>query len=367
MNIAFDAKRYYKNFTGIGNFSRALVSGLQKYSVGNEYLLYCPKRGGLAGALWRTFGIAKQCQRDKVDVYHGLSNELPVGLKCPSIVTIHDVAFKIKTQEDMYGWCNRLIYNAKWRYACKHATHIVAISEHTKRDVMKFYGVPEDKITVIYQPVAEEYYGEFGIRNSEFGILQSMQVCESASLREFMLYVGTVNARKNLLNAVKALELIPLDIRVPLLVVGGGSDYKRKVQQYVKDHKLEEWEIFPEKRVSDEELKTLYATASLFVYPSFYEGFGLPVVEAQLCGCPVLTSNVSSLPEAAGPHSLLVDPYSVSDIAEKMTIALTDKARVAKMKVEGREYAMRMFHPSDCAQKHLALYKRLALKEQSKI
>lgn len=290
-----------------------------------------------------------------------------------SVVTIHDVAFK--TFPDMYHGLDRIVYDRKWNYACKHADHIIAISECTKNDIIRFYGVPEEKISVLYQPVNPiYYYNEGEVEAKEVtGCKASNEADRKVSDKTnhtvnkvtdgsavvdkpYMLYVGSINSRKNLLGIVKAMEMLPGDLQIPLVIVGNGGAYKQQVQQYIADHNMEK--LFIWKQIIDNrELKKLYTGASLFVYPSFYEGFGLPVVEALLCGCPVVTSNVSSLPEAAGPASIQIDPNDARAIANGMEKALTDSGLKERMIEEGHRYAMDSFHPTVLARKLMDIYK----------
>ena len=265
------------------------------------------------------------------------------------MVTIHDVAFK--TFPDMYHAPDRFTYNLKWRHACKRADRIIAISESTRQDIIRFYGVDPDRIDVVYQPVNTIYY------TSDKG------VCPTGLAQyvtnPYMLYVGSINSRKNLLGIVKAMELLPKDIQIPLIVIGNGREYKQKVLDYIAEHKLEDRIIFSPDKVGTEGLRYLYSNARLLVYPSFYEGFGLPVVEALLSNCPVVTSNVSSLPEAAGPDSLLVDPGSVQDIADKMKMLLTDDALRQSIAEKGYRYATDNFSPKVLADRLMEVYNKL--------
>ena len=393
MKIGFDAKRLYNNFTGLGNHSRTTIDILTAEYPENQYFLYTPKlrlnpvtspylqkagchtvqpHGFLRGGLWRTWGLPSDLKRDGIELFHGLSNELPVGIHrtgIPSVVTIHDVAFRTFT--DMYHWADRQIYDLKWRYAVRHADRIIAISECTKRDIIRFYDIDESKIDVVYQPVNVRYY-EDPLRPNEhlplYGeetIRQTLPSHRGGGLGEggwkgqsFMLYVGSINSRKNLLGIVKAMQLLPPDLDLPLYIVGDGHEYKREVQNYIAEHGMElrfRWLG----GLTHDELQQLYANAQLFVYPSFYEGFGLPVVEAMLSGCPVVSSNVSSLPEAAGPYSLLADPSSPEDIADKMRQVLTDTELRARMITGSRQYAMQTFHPAVLAQRLMEVYKTL--------
>jgi glycosyltransferase involved in cell wall biosynthesis len=362
MKIGFDAKRLYNNFTGLGNHSRTTIDILTAEYPGNEYLLYTPglkpnpvtdpyrsephcrtilPQGLLRGGMWRTFGLPACLRRDGVDLFHGLSNELPVGIRrsgIPSVVTIHDVAFR--TFPDMYHWADRQIYDLKWRYAVSHANRIIAISECTKRDIIRFYDVDASRIEVVYQPVNVRYYEPQHV---------------SPAQGDFILYVGAVNSRKNLLGIVKAMQLLPSDVDLPLYIVGDGHEYRREVEGYIAAHGLEKRFRWLGSLTHDR-LHQLYAKARLFVYPSFYEGFGLPVVEAMLSGCPVVTSNVSCLPEAAGPYSLLADPASPEDIRDKMLRALTDTDLRQSMIQGSRDYAMQTFHPAVLARRLMGVY-----------
>ena len=365
LRIAFDAKRLFNNFTGLGNYSRTTLDILTEEFPEDDFLLLTPKvtrnavtapyldRKGCQtilpeskalGSLWRTFFQAATADSLDVDVFHGLSNELPVGLKkrnIRSVVTIHDVAFK--TFPFMYHWHDRLIYDQKWRYACRHADHIVAISQSTRQDVLRFYPVPEERVSVVYQPVQRLFY----TRQDE-----PRQVAESAVTglpKDYMLYVGSVNSRKNLLGIVQAMEQLPADICLPLVVVGNGREYKKKVLEYVAKHHLEQHIIWAGSVNDNRQLQALYQCAALFVYPSFYEGFGLPVVEALLSRCPVVTSNVSSLPEAGGPSTLQAEPASPDSIADCMQRLLTDSDLRQRVVNEGEAYARQTFDPVSLA------------------
>lgn len=363
MRLGFDAKRLFNNFTGLGNHSRTTIDILTETFPEHEYWLYTPKMrltgatlpylakthchtvqptGVIRGSAWRTYGMVSDLKRDGIELFHGLSNEMPVNLfhsDIASVVTIHDVAFK--TFPDMYHWHDRIIYDKKWQYACNHADRIIAISECTKRDVLEFYNVPEHKVDVVYQPVRQRFYTPM----------------DKSEVRPYMLYVGAINSRKNLLGIVQAMELMPKDLQLPLVVVGGGGAYRQKVQQYIAEHHMEHLFVWPN-LVDTASLQRLYTDAQMLIYPSFYEGFGLPVVEAQLCGCPVVTSNVSSLPEAGGPHALQADPHSPEDICDNMVKVLTDSELRHSMVVGGRDYAMRMFHPTHLAHELMKVYQR---------
>ncbi len=336
LRIGLDAKRLFNNFTGLGNYSRTLLRNLSEYHPDEAYFLYSPKVQrtsqtqffldsptfnlrvpGRTQLLWRTLGMKKDIKRDKLDLYHGLSHEIPVGLpdlQIPTVVTIHDLIFK--HYPDQYPWFDRQVYNQKFRYACENSDLIIAISESTKRDVMELYGIAEEKIRVIYQSCHEGFMLEKNPSAKE-------AVRERYGLpSEFMLYVGSLVERKNLLGIVEALAKLPTDLQLPVVVVGQGAPYKRRVVNRAQELGVLEKLLFIRPQFA--ELPALYQQAQAFLYPSVYEGFGIPILEALFSKTPVLTSNMSSLPEAAGAGAILVDPYNPGEMAVGIETLLTD-------------------------------------------
>lgn len=336
MKIGFDAKRYYHNHTGLGNYSRTVVGGLQEFCPDVACQLYDEK------ALARTFRLGHKAAADGCQLLHGLSNELPTDARrcgLPTVVTMHDVAWR--TFPAMYHWIDRQLYDWKYGRSCREATQVVAISESTKHDVVNIYGVPEERVRVIYQPVQRLFYEPLTEAEATALIGQHLPSLQ----REYILNVGSINSRKNLLGLVMALERIPREQRPLLLVVGNGREYKQEVLQYVAQHGLQD-DVRIETSVRDNRLlQALYSRALVMAYPSHYEGFGLPVVEAALQHCPILTSRVSSLPEAAGPGGLLCDPGDVDSIHDRLTELLDHPDEARSLADVAEEYARRHFDP----------------------
>ena len=373
MRIAFDAKRLFCNSTGLGNYSRTLVRALASQYPDNEYVLFTPRirlpeqsapfrslpgvrtvlpRGLVRGSLWRSYSLAALVEREHCNVYHGLSHELPHDIRrsgARTVVTMHDVAWR--TFPAMYKSYDRAIYDRKARHACRVADAVVCISEATARDVQQFYDVPREKLHVVYQPVQPHYY--LPMEGAEVRRrLERMPMVPA----DYLLYVGSVNSRKNLLGAVQALELLPPSVRIPLLVVGGGREYKQKVEAYVAAHGLEQLVRFLPRVDDDLDLQALYTGACAFVYPSFYEGFGLPVVEAELCATPVVMSTVSCLPEAAGPYAETADPSSPEAIRDALLRLLDDDERRADLGRRAQDWAARTFSTQRFAEQMMQVY-----------
>jgi len=371
LRIGYDAKRLFNNFTGLGIYSRTLLGHLAKAAPENEYWLYTTKikqhvetqvflehppfkvqtpDGGNA-AWWRSIGIKKNLQRDGIQLFHGLSHEIPLGLHrtgIPSVVTIHDLIFK--RYPDQYAFLDRLIYDWKFNYACQHADRIIAISESTKTDIVEFYGIDPQHIEVIYQS-CDARFAQPRSPEEIAGVVQKYGLPQN-----YLLYVGSIIERKNLQRIVQALELLPPDLRLPLAVVGKGGAYEKQVRQYIADKRLGPWVHFIAPVFA--ELPALYRGASVFLYPSQCEGFGIPVIEALNCGTPVITSNVSSLPEAGGPSAWLVNPESAEAIAEGIRVLLSDiQTRNARISA-GLDYVKR-FEASVVTGQMLALYTKI--------
>lgn len=255
-----------------------------------------------------------------VDLFHGLSNELPFGLKrkkIKSIVTIHDLIFLRYPQ--YYSFIDRKIYNFKFKYAAQQADHVIAISEQTAHDISTYYDIPKHKIKVIYQDCNTFFH----IASTDLEVKEILSKYQIQ--QEYLLSVGTIEERKNQINIVKAFELIAEELPLlELVMVGKSTSYQLKLEKEVSlsayKHRIK---ILND--VSTAEVKHLYTGSKAAVYLSVFEGFGLPVLEALNCGAAVLTSNVSSMPEAGGEAVLYCDPLNPEDIAISMRSLVKDE------------------------------------------
>lgn len=338
--IGFDAKRIVRNGTGLGSYARTLVNALSE----NEHLqlnLYAPDEGrddlrqqivnrekvkfvypeGLhfrfQRDLWRTKGVVKQLKEDGVQLYHGLSGELPAGLKAagiPGVVTIHDLIFL--RHPEYYHWWDVEIYRRKFKSTLKEASRIIAISECTKRDILYYGDFPEDKIDVIYQGCSNRF------RKSVSEADKNRVKAKYNLSDNFILNVGSIEARKNVLLAVKALGCLLDSFR--MVIVGRHTKYTDEVIAYVKKNGLED-RVQILHGIPDDDLPVIYHLAKVFVYPSRYEGFGIPIIEAIQTGLPVVACTGSCLEEAGGPDCLYVSPDDVEGMANAIKQAIAEK------------------------------------------
>jgi glycosyltransferase involved in cell wall biosynthesis len=374
MKTGYDAKRLFCNFTGLGNYSRTLLNNLSQSYPDNDYFLYttavknCTETrsfldnpqfkvhnsSALFKAYWRSFSILKQLKKDNINIYHGLSHELPVGIgstNIKSVVTIHDLIFKIFPQT--YNPFDRFIYNLKFKYSCKNADLIIAISESTKKDIVRFYDIKPEKIQVIYQAC-----------NAVFYSLQGADSLNEVKMKfklpdNYILSVGSLTERKNLKLLIKAYKYLPAEYALPIVIVGKGENYKKELEQLINTANVSDKVIWLDNLNSNSDLQAIYQMSRMLVYPSVYEGFGLPVAEALLSATPVITSNCSSLREAGGPDSLYINPADEKQLAEAIMRVLSDGNMENKMKINGLEYAKMMFDSKLSSELLINCYEKL--------
>lgn len=368
MKIGYEAKRAFYNMTGLGNYSRGLIKALSSFFPDNEYYLYTPQiipsprvefmKGNKRitiitpesqrfTSLWRSRFVIKDLKAAGIQLYHGLSHEIPIGIDktgIKSVVTIHDLIHK--RYPKYFGLVSRQIYSAKIKYACKHADRIIAVSQKTKDDLVELLNVDDKKIEVVYQSCDQIFHGNQ--RDSKKGEVRLKYNLP----KRFILTIGTIEERKNLMVLVKALHLLPTDTR--LVVVGKETDYAQKIKQYITRNQLAARITFLP-NVTFGDLPSIYQLAEIFVYPSRYEGFGIPILEALVSGTPVIAATGSCLEEVGGPDSLYVDPDDEKDLANKLQMLLTNKELQKTMIDKGHIYTQK-FEDKVLCEQLMALY-----------
>jgi glycosyltransferase involved in cell wall biosynthesis len=393
MKIAYDAKRLFQNFTGLGNYSRTLIETLAHFYPEHEYHLFAPKTSNVPRvqkslqapsvwthfpqgfwrylpSLWRAYGIGQDLAQSDISIFHGLSHELPLSIpaKMRTVVTIHDLIHE--RYPTFYPLIDRRIYSFKFKRACQIADTVVAISEQTKQDIIDFYKIDASKIQVIYQSCDPIFYKNpepkrlsDGITSQDLARLKHAHLKKKYGLPDqFMLYVGTVNERKNLRTLIKSLQIIGNQLDIKLVVVGNGGSYFAKMKQAVQDLGLENRVVFLPK-IEFTDLPSLYKMARLFILPSFFEGFGIPIVEALWSGTPVITSTGSCFAEAGGANSIYVNPHDAEAIADAILKVWQDEALRQQMILRGYQYVEK-FRDAMIGEAWINLYRKLLTNRQ---
>ena len=368
MQIGFDAKRLFFNQTGLGNYSRNLVKNLHQYYPNPTYHLYAPRpipshsffnhqrfilhqNTSISAAIWRSWGQTKQWTKQGLQIYHGLSNELPFRkpASVKTVVTIHDLIFK--TLPATYPFLDRWVYDEKVKSSCQQADQIVAISQQTKEDICTYYAIDPEKIKVIYQSVDSTYY-QLATRND----IPLRDVVQKLP-KQYFLCVGTLTQRKNQLQILKAWQQLDRSYQLPIVLVGQGKKYAKTLKSYAQEKQIPVYFLENIHRLED--LQAIYRQATVFIYPSLYEGFGLPLVEAQLSNVPVITTRASAMQEAVSPSALLIDPTKTEELTAAISILLSDEKVFLQLQEAGNAYAHATFHPKRVTAQMWSLYQSL--------
>lgn len=350
MHIGYDAKRALNNKTGLGNYSRLLIESMLKHYPEHAYSLFTPKVSPqfqtwieelgsdinlvlpekpvhkLFHPYWRSMKLQELLSVGQMDIFHGLSHELPQGLDkqgIKSVVTVHDLIFL--RYPAYYPRIDRYFYRKKYEHACREADKIVAISEQTAEDLQDYLKVPAEKIQVIYQDCLPLF-------KAKQEHAKDLEVLQTLSLSPgYILSVGTIEQRKNQDRIVRAYAQLP-DDRPPLVLVGAKSAYWKEVQATIKSLGLEK-EVISFENVPLSTIKLLYTHAAFSVYLSLFEGFGLPVLESISTGTAVLASNSSCLQEVGGDAALYVNPVDTEGVAMLMRQMLYDDDLIDRLKL----------------------------------
>ena len=379
MRIGFDAKRAFHNFRGLGNYSRNLIDGLDQSFDDLNLFLYSPvshnksfidwgnaltqakliyPQSSLSkhcSSLWRSLFLSNVVKNDKLDIFHGLSHELPPGIRQNAkgcLVTIHDLIFM--RFPDFFPKIDRLVYKSKYKSACSRADIILAICENTKKDIVEFLGVDEKKIRVAYQSCHPSF--ENLIPKDELNtFLNKLKIPKI-----YFLQIGAIEENKNLLLTIKSFSKVQKEFPDTYLVVvsgGGNKLYKEKVLKAIKDNKLEDKVIF-KKSLPNDSLPYLYQGALSLIFPSFYEGFGIPIIESMFSGTPVITSKDGCFKEAGGPRTLYINPSSVEDLSEAMFLLLRNELLRREISIESSEF-VKKFHFKNTSRILRSIYQEL--------
>lgn len=366
MRLGYDAKRIFHNASGLGNYSRDLIRILATQLPQHDYYLYNPKPAkvhrwkgfsntfekypkgiwSVLHSLWRQAPIAKQLQKDGIDLYHGLSGELPKGLRIPSVVTVHDLIFLRYPR--LYNPIDVYIHKKKVNHAVRAATKVVAISEQTKADLLAYTQIPKEKIVVIYQGC----HPSFKIKLSEE---KKQDVRKKYELPErYVLFVGTLEERKNAMSIAVALK----ESSYSMVFVGKAKAYGEKLKTYIVENNMQKRTLFID-HINMDDLVGIYQNATVFCYPSIFEGFGIPIIEALYSGVPVITTEGGCFSEAGGASSLYVNPKDETQLRNAIYTLFVESEEKRQERIESGYLHVQQFDDAPIASAWNTLYNSL--------
>jgi glycosyltransferase involved in cell wall biosynthesis len=346
MKICIDAYSLVPPRTGVGNYVYYLLKYLFKIDKKNQYVLLSPRKFDInfdgygtefikdflslppktAPVLWYNFLLPIKFKKYKCDLLFSPGFFSPIILNIPSISVIHDLTPLL--YPEFHTFTNHVMFKFYLPSSLKKNKKVITVSNATKRDLINIFKIPEEKIVTIYPAVDREIFRP--ISNSD----ALNRVKEKYILPDkFILFVSTLEPRKNLPTLLKAFYNLKRKKSIPhkLVCVGKKGWFYEKIFETVKNLNLEDNVIFTG-YVPDEDLVAIYNLAEVLVYPSFYEGFGLPILEAMSCGCPVIASNTSSMPEVVGDAGILIDPYSVEEVENAIQKVIEDETLSNKLR-----------------------------------
>lgn len=371
MKIGFDAKRALLNHSGLGNYSRTLIKSFYKYFPDNDYFLFTPKvldnylielqathseivtpssfLDKSFHSYWRSYKLATASKDLALDIYHGLSHELPIGIErtgIKTLVTIHDLIFE--RFPDHYPYIDRITYRKKIQYACAIADRVIAISEQTKSDLINYYKIDGTKITVIYQG-CESVFGAATDEKHDYYVRHRYNLPD-----KYILHVGSFNKRKNHLKLLEAYKIIKDQTDTKLVFVGNGGSEEQSMRQFIHKNDLINNIVFIQK-ATNLDLSYIYKNATMLVYNSLFEGFGIPILEAFASDIPVITSTGSCFDEIGSDACMYCDPIDEKQLASSILTLLGDEKLRYELVEKGKK-RLNLYGKDGIAEKYMAIY-----------
>ena len=365
MRIALDVSPLARNRAGIGTYVAHLLTALVRLAPEREFLLYTP---GPLPKKDQAFFIAQPHVRvvrcptllmglrarwDRVDIFHGLNFKLHGWGRFGGLVTIYDLSLDRlpKPSRKLFGQRRSFL---RTKRTALRASRVVTISAHSAKDIVELYGVPRERIALVFPAVHPEFYPV-----NDPVIMEQVRARYGIRREGFLLSGSGSEPRKNIARLVESFSLATrLREKLNLVVVGGMDHGADSVREAVRHARLQEAIIFPG-HVPLEDLRVLYSACALFVFPSLYEGFGMPVLEAMACGAPVVSSNAASLPEVVGDAALLVDPRDTDAWVQAMT-RMVENANLREDLRRRGALRVKAFSWEQSARDQLCVYQDLA-------
>lgn len=345
MRLGFDARKAFNAYGGLGNYARYVISNISRFHPEHECHLYTPgimdpdlfaqpqgSRIHRSGKLGHRLQLSGRLSADHIQLYHGLSNELPFGIQrtmVRSAITIHDLSYM--ELPELYKPARRLLLEKRLEFGVRAASRVIAVSEQTRDDLIRNTQVDPAKIRVVYQGCHRQFYSRVSTESLHLTRQQF------ALPGDYLLYVGTIEQRKNLLMIVRALHEGGIDL--PLVVIGRKTSYYNRVLSYIREKGIKNILFLDQVQVTD--LPAIYQGSKCFIYPSTYEGFGIPILEALNSGTPVITSRGGCLEETAGRGGILIDPLDLEEMIAAIRQVLEDGSLRDRLVFEGRSHALK--------------------------
>jgi glycosyltransferase involved in cell wall biosynthesis len=369
MQFALDGVPLSQTRTGVGHYTFELARALAALAPADEFELVSPfaplrlesdfppnlhfvqpNLNGLTRRAWWSLGLPLYCSRASLALFHGTNFDLPAWARCPTVLTIHDLSLLLYPETHEKHLVRRA--RVKLPLMARKASAIITPSKAVKAEVSQHLGIGSDKIFAIPEAARAAFYPA---PRSE-----SDPVCQRLGIEnDFILFVGTVEPRKNLLNLARAFgELLQSSsLRTQLVVAGKEGWLSDELTTYLGESEIKERVLFTG-HLSDDDLRALYSSCLVFVYPSLYEGFGLPLLEAMACGAPVITSKVPSIIETVGDVARLISPTDLDDLAQGLKSLLGDANERAHRSAAGIDHAKK-FSWAQTAAATLDVYTRV--------
>jgi glycosyltransferase involved in cell wall biosynthesis len=345
MRIALDGMPLASELTGVGHYTTELARSLALVAPSDSFTFVSPQ--GLLKKRWWSLGLPLHLSRKPFDLFHGTNYDVPLWSRRPTVVTIHDLSKLLMPNAHVppLKWIGR----RRPSLMAKIASKIITPSNSVKTEVCEAFGIDPEKVAVTPEAPRAVFR-----RREDPEILRRLRLD-----REFILFVGTIEPRKNLHALVKAFDrLLRSTSLSPMLVIAGGKGWLMDdFPSFIKEKGLED-RVCLTGYLDDEDLRSLYSSCAAFVYPSLYEGFGLPPLEAMACDAPVITSRIPALIETVGSAARLVDPSDVEDLARAMAEMLND-ARMREHYIELGKNQVKKFSWEQTAAKTLEVYRDL--------
>jgi glycosyltransferase involved in cell wall biosynthesis len=370
--IGIDARMFgTAQAAGIGQYTEELVRHLVKHDTADQYRVFVTGGAGSGFSIYfpnltkivvpfRHYTYSEQflypgiLKKTHLDLIHYTNFNSPIFFtKLKSVVTIHDLTLWFFPGRKQKGALKQMLYRVVIRQACRNASHIIAITEATKQDIVRLLKIDPAKITVVYEAASERYHQLIQPANLE-------QIKRKFNItKPYFIYTGQWRAHKNVIRLIRAFALIRRRYQLDhqLVLVGRVDSVYPQVMATIKELGLQD-DVVLTGYVADDELPYLYNGADCFVFPSLYEGFGLPPLEAMACGTPVVSSNVSCMPEVLGDAAVYFNPLDVEEMAKVMAEVGKNYSLKRELKAKGLKQA-KLYSFDRMAEETLAVYRRV--------